>query len=130
KRAKIAVPADAGVNSRLMAIVVRCLEFDPGARYASAAELAVELRAFLESAARPRAMAKLRRRAVVAAGIGLLVAGGGTWGYVGTRPITVEQLYQRGLDEYERGQYAEAVDTFTQCLERRSGWVDALFGRG
>jgi serine/threonine protein kinase len=130
KRASVEVPADAGIDSRLMAIVLKCLEFDPAGRFVSAAEVAEALRVFLDRAARPRRMRKVRRRAVLAAAVMLLVIGGGAWAYVGSRPDTVEQLYQRGLADYERGKYEEAVSTFTQCLERRSGWPDALFGRG
>jgi serine/threonine protein kinase len=130
KRASVEVPADAGIDSRLMAIVLKCLEFDPAGRLGSAAEVAEALRAFLDHAARPRRTRKVRRRAVLAAAVMLLVIGGGAWAYVGSRPETVEQLYQRGLADYERGKYEEAVSTFTQCLERRSGWPDALFGRG
>jgi len=73
---------------------------------------------------------KLRRRVLAAAVVAVLVVGGGAWAYVGSRPMTIEQLYQRGLAEYSQGKYAEAVSTFTQCLERRSGWTEALFGRG
>jgi tetratricopeptide (TPR) repeat protein len=130
KRARPEAPVQAGVDSRLMAVVLKCLEFDPAARYASAAELAAELRTFLERAARPRVMRKRARRAVLAAAVAVLVLGGGAWAYVGTRPLTVEQLYRRGLAEYEQGKYDEAVETFSLCLERRSGWTEALFGRG
>jgi tetratricopeptide (TPR) repeat protein len=132
KRAKIQAPAEAGIDPRLMAIVLKCLEFDPKARIASAAELAAELRVFLQLAARPRAMRKQVRRSILAAAVAvaLLVVGGGVWAYVGTRPMTVDQLYQRGLAEYEGGKYEQAVSTFSQCLERRSGWTDAQFGRG
>ncbi len=130
KRAKIEAPADAGIDPRLMAIVLRCLECDPAARYASAAEVAEALRVFLERAARPRVMRKVRRRAVFAAAVVLVAIGGGAWAYVGSRPETVEQLYRRGLADYEQGRYEQAVSAFTQCLEGRSGWPDALFGRG
>src|SRR5262245_4903023 len=130
KRVSIEVPEEAGVDPRLMAIVLKCLEFDPAARYASAAGLAGELRTFLDRAARPRQVRKHVRRAVLAAAVALVVIGGGVWAFVGTRPETIEQVYRRGLVEYEKGKYAEAVETFTQCLERRSGWTDALFARG
>jgi tetratricopeptide (TPR) repeat protein len=130
KRAKIGVPADVEVDSRLMAVVLKCLAFEAAARFASAEELAAELRRFLERAARPRVMRKVRRRAAIAAGVALVVGGGGAWAYVASRPMTAERLYERGLAEYQRGEYSQAIETFTQCLERRPGWTEALFGRG
>jgi tetratricopeptide (TPR) repeat protein len=127
---------DGEVDARLAAIVLKCLAFDPAARYASAAELAEELRGYLGSVARPALRVKHHRRAMVlaaigaTAGIGLIGSFGlGTYLTKQKQPAELELLYRQGLDEYEQQKYEDAVITFTKCLERKSGWPDALFGR-
>jgi eukaryotic-like serine/threonine-protein kinase len=133
KRLATKAPSVAAGDSSLSAIVLKCLQFDPAGRYASAEEVASDLRAIVERAELPSKRARQSRRAVVAAiaaSVGLGAIGGGLWAYIAKGPASAELLYQQALEEYDRGQYDKAVATFSKCLERRSGWPDALFGRG
>jgi len=119
-----------GVDPRLVAIVMKCLEYEPARRYATAGEAAAELRVYLSGAARLSRFAKRNRRAIVLAALGLVGSGVSLGVYLGTRPTELEAAYRQGLAEYERGQFDEAVKSFTRCLELRAGWPQALFGRG
>jgi len=112
-----------------MAIVEKCVAFDPAVRYQRASALAAELRRYLGRGARLVRMAKRHRRYVLAAAVLLVCSGGGLGAYVGTRPTRLELLYQRGLEEYEQGKYDQAAATFSQCMALRSGWPHAAFGR-
>lgn len=131
KRGAVAALDDAyaPVDSRLQAIVRKCLAYEAADRYATAAELAADLRTYLGTAAKVGRFATRHRRALVLAAIGFIstVFSAGT--YLANRPTELELVYQRALGEYEAGDYDGAVKSFTRCLQLRSGWPDALFGR-
>jgi serine/threonine protein kinase/Tfp pilus assembly protein PilF len=133
------------VNQPLYDIVLKCLAFDPAERFGTAEELAGALRDYLDSTKQPTPSLPLSpsppplthsaaRRAVFAGLLALaavaLVGVVSLWSSIGVpRSTPVELLYQQGLDEYDAGDYTAAVETFTKCLERKSGWHEALFGR-
>jgi Flp pilus assembly protein TadD len=120
------------------------LSFDPAGRFSTTAELVTALRGYCDAATRSvvvdqpltqlppptQPSANRQRRAVLAAGLGLLGAGIGFAAYYSTRRPPVELLYQQAIDEYNDKKYENAVATFTKCLELKPGWPDALFGRG
>jgi tetratricopeptide (TPR) repeat protein len=109
--------------------VSKCLAFAAEDRYASAADLVSDLRAYLGVTATTGRFINRHRRAVLAAALGVFGSIALFGGYVGTRPTQFEVLYQRGLGEYDAGEFKAAVATFTKCLELKSGSADALFGR-
>jgi tetratricopeptide (TPR) repeat protein len=128
KKQPAAVPA-APVDARLSGIVLRCLALAANDRYASAADLAADLRIYLGTAATAGRFVHRNRRAVLAGVLGALGSVVLLGAYVGTRPTQFEVLYQRGLTEYDAGDFPSAVSTFTKCLELKSGSPEALFGR-
>jgi tetratricopeptide (TPR) repeat protein len=118
------------IDSRLEAIVRRCLAVEARDRYGSAAKLAADLRAYLAAGPTLGRFVKRHRRAVLLAAVGMLGSGMGLAGYIGNRPSHIDLLYQQGLDQYNQGKYAEAEKKFTQCLVQEPGWPQAVFGRG
>jgi serine/threonine protein kinase len=142
RQTPVAISAEAETNvddAKLQRIVLKCLSFDPAGRFADAEELATALRDYLGSITQPATVVqplpsqsapRRERRAVLAAGIGLLGIGLGFAAYYTTRRAPLELIYQQAIDEYNDGKYENAVATFTKCLEQKPGWPDALFGRG
>jgi serine/threonine protein kinase len=121
--------ADSSIDTRLPAIVNKCLAFEVAERYSSAAELVAALQSYLSRGAQLGRLLKRRRREVLLAAVGLLLGGTGIATYIGTRPTELEVAYQRGLSLYDEGKYGEAEEMFTRCLELQSGWPPALFAR-
>jgi len=129
KQPATALAGGGPIDSRLSAIVVKCLAFAAEERYASAADLAADLRAYLGTAASAGRFVSRNRRSVLAGVLGVLGSVALLGAYIGNRPTQFEVLYQRGLGEYDAGDFKSAVATFTKCLELKSGSPDALFGR-
>jgi len=117
------------VDERLEAIILKCLSFDAAGRYATAAELAADLREYVSPRAVAGRFAMRNRRWLIAAAVVAVLSGGSLATYVSSQPTQLERLYQRGLSEYDRGDHGVAADTFTKCLHLESGWPPALFGR-
>jgi Tfp pilus assembly protein PilF len=118
------------VDAPVDRIILRCLAVDPGERYATAADLAADLRAYLGSQARVARWTRRNRRRILAtaalAAISLS-AGGAYWA---TRPPEHEVHYQEGLRLYAAGDYAAAAEAFSRSLADEPSAVKALFGRG
>jgi tetratricopeptide (TPR) repeat protein len=129
KRPAAALAGEGPMDSRLSAIVLKCLAFAADDRYASAADLAADLRAYLGATATTSRFIKRNRRAVLAAAVGAIGSVALLAAYIGSRPTQFEVLYQRGLGEYDAGDFRSAVATFSKCLELKSGSPEALFGR-
>jgi tetratricopeptide (TPR) repeat protein len=131
-RRKPLVPLTGGrtqVDSRLEAIVLKCLAASPADRYQSASDLAADLRAWLSRTARAVRAVRRNRRSVLLGAVALSLSGVGLGSYIGNRPSYLNRLYRQGIDDYEQGRFDKAAGAFSRCLEIRPGWADALFGR-
>jgi tetratricopeptide (TPR) repeat protein len=129
-QAPAALDGTSEVDRKLEAILLKCLAVKPQDRYATATELADGLRRYLGMAGTAARFVKRHRRGAMVACLGLLV-GGATFGaFLGNQPTQLERLYREGLSQYERGEFEAAAETFTHCLYLKSGWPEALFGRG
>jgi tetratricopeptide (TPR) repeat protein len=132
-----AVPRD------LETIALKCLRKQSHRRYASAAELADDLRRFLQGEpirARPRSLAERlwhRRRRLRATGLALLVLvllGVGTYALLGWRQerqdnAAFDEALARGMKQFDDGKATEAVASFTEALRLRPDSL-ALTQRG
>jgi serine/threonine protein kinase len=118
------------IDQRLEAIVLKCLSSDPLARYASAGELARDLKAYLGLAPAARRFARRHRWPLaIASGTALaltiaLVVG------IAIRDPLHQRLLDQGREQYLRREYPAAIATFTRCLELKPGWSEAHFSRG
>jgi serine/threonine protein kinase len=136
-------------DPRLEAIVLKCLAFEAGERYATAAELAADLRAYLGPAEASSGPATGNGRGWLYAALGVAICGVGL--AVGAialtgisrrdqvQPILAQPTQERpspegrlqaGLALYDRGEYQQAIEVFDRCLELKSGWPEAHFARG
>jgi Tfp pilus assembly protein PilF len=127
----------------LETITLQCLRKEPQKRYASAADLADDLRRFLQGEpirARPLSLRERvwrRRRRLLAAGLILLVLtllGIGTYALLGwqreRRDRAFEEALARGVKQTESKNPKEAVDSFTEALRLRPDSSLALAHRG
>jgi tetratricopeptide (TPR) repeat protein len=107
---------NAEVDRTIDRIILRCLEVNPEQRYASAEELSADLQAYLRPSARAARWARRHRRGLLATAAAVvlsLAAGGAYWV---TRPPAHEVYYQEGLRLHEQGNYAGAMDAFSQSV--------------
>jgi serine/threonine protein kinase len=118
------------VDAALEAIVLRCLAPDAARRPASAGELARELRDFLGAWPTAQRAMRRHRRALIAAAVGgiALVASGAV--YVGQLPPAHAREFERGLAQFDRGEYSAAAASFGMCLQLKPDWPEARFARG
>jgi serine/threonine protein kinase len=117
------------IDPRLESILLKCLAADPQRRYATAADLACELKAHLGLPATTVRFVNRNRRSVLGACLFAALAVSAIIYFIATRPPYHERLLQSGLGQYDQGQYEEAAETFTRCLELKPGWPPAHFAR-
>lgn len=118
------------VSRELEEIVRKCLAPLPSQRYALASELSRDLARYLSPAKRVARLARRHRRSLVLGGLALAAAVTSGVVYEIMQPPLYDRLLQSGLSQYERGQYREAVESFTLCLVQREDQLAAHFGRG
>jgi serine/threonine-protein kinase len=132
-----AVPRD------LETIALKCLRKEPGKRYASARELADDLRRFQQGEpikARPLSLRERvwrRRRHLLVVGVALFVVallGVGTHALLGwqreRRDREFNDLYTQGVQQFDRSQAREAIASFDAALLIRPHDPHALAYRG
>lgn len=118
------------VEPALDAILMRCLSPQPGDRFGSADELLAALEPLLSPRARLGRQLRRRRRTVLAAGLGLVAtAAAGTTYWLSLPPLP-ERLFQAGLAAYDRGEYKQAREYFTQSIEAGNDSKEVYFARG
>lgn len=122
--------AAADVDPALRALVERCLAADPQARFASMRELAAALRQWLARRQMARSLWRRHRRALLAAGAALVLAGSVAAAVVSLQPVPWQVHHADGLRLFEARRHAEAVEAFTRSLQERPNWAPALYGRG
>lgn len=116
-------------DAAIARIVQKCLALDAADRYQTAAQLVADLRAYVQPRAKLSRLVVRRRREFVLGGIAAGIAGAvGAW-VVASRPTELDVEYQAGLAAYDDGEFGQAVECFSRCLEIKAGWPPALFGR-
>jgi tetratricopeptide (TPR) repeat protein len=111
-------------------LIHRCLAFVPDERPQSAGELADELRKQLVPYRRARRWVRENRRWVsvaVSALVALVLTG---IGFVTLRPPYHLRQFQRAMVRYEQGDFAAAVERFSDALRFDPNHSEALVGRG
>lgn len=101
----------------LARLVQQCLEVDPAWRPASAEQLATLLRKHLLPAARLQRWVRRRRLLVAAVGGAFALAGGAGVGWAATRPPLGVRKYRMGVEAFEAGKHAAAVEYFVQARD-------------
>ncbi|MEX2174257.1 MAG: serine/threonine-protein kinase [Pirellulaceae bacterium] len=107
---------DPRIDSEVERIVLHCLAVDPDQRYATPAELAADLAAYLSPRQTAVRWARRNRRGVL---IGGLAAAAGVWGGIGiwaVQPPLHERQFQRGLALFDEGKHEHAALAFGQAL--------------
>ncbi len=117
------------VDPRLDQAVLKCLAFDPAARYASAAELAAELRGYLSPAPAARRFANRNRRLLLAAAVAAIALFAAAAAYVGSRPSAQEQAFSRALAHLENGNLPAAEGLLSEGRRRWPSAAEFVFAR-
>lgn len=117
-------------DRRLWSVVERCVAFEPEKRPASSAEVARELRRYLNWRGRARRWA-VRHRALLACAAATLlcVAGMGTaWWW--NRPPLAIRASQAGIAAYREGQHKQAIALLTEATDAGNSDFEVLVARG
>ena len=118
------------VDAVIDRIVLRSLSVEPTQRFATAADLAAELAAYLGPSQRAARWARRhRRRLLLSAAVTALALGAGG-AYWATRPPYHEVQYQEGLRFHNAGNYLDAIRAYDKALADEPNSVQALSARG
>ena len=107
---------DPKVDKKVARVVDRCLSYEPGERFQSAAELARALRSCLSRPQRWRRRLARHPYAVLGAGIaGVILVAAAALFFALREPYPQHQL-KEGMRAFEQGQYAEAIEYLSRSL--------------
>jgi serine/threonine protein kinase/Tfp pilus assembly protein PilF len=117
------------VERKVAGIVDRCLAYEPGARFQSAADLARSLRGCLTRPQRWRRRLARHPYAVLAAALAVVVLAAAVAVWAASREPYPQRQLKEGLQAFEQGQYAEAVDHLSLSLAEAES-PEAYLARG
>jgi serine/threonine protein kinase/Flp pilus assembly protein TadD len=126
--AELAKLREAGVDQAVVALVARCLEFEPADRFDSAEAVAVAIR----SALRPFGLARRwvrthrLRTAAIAVFTATALSCGGAW--LALRKPYHERLVAQGQAAFERADMQSAILAFEEANALEPGFAPALLG--
>jgi tetratricopeptide (TPR) repeat protein len=118
------------IDPQLAKIVARCLELEVEARFASAQELAQQLRAQLRPTARLQRWARRRRFLLQSGAAVVTVAAAGLGISLARRAPYAQRRYQAGVTAFREGDLPRAVVCFTDAMVDRPDAHEPLFARG
>lgn len=118
------------VDKRTSRLLEQCLAFRPESRPQSASELVRGLRKCLSGPQRLRRWAYLNSRLLVASSVVIVLTTflAGYW-LIPSAPYPIRQL-QKGMDLYQHGRYAEAIEYFNRVDRLDPKNADVQFARG
>src|SRR5262249_44155192 len=117
------------VDKKVARVVDRCLAYEPGERFQSAAELAGALRSCLSRPQRWRRRLARHPYAVLGAGIAGVVLVAVAAVFFALRDPYHQRQFNEGMRAFEQGQYAEAIDHLSRSLSEAES-PQAYLARG
>jgi serine/threonine protein kinase/Flp pilus assembly protein TadD len=117
------------VDRKVAGVVDRCLAYEPGERFPSAAELARALRGCLSRPQRWRRRLARHPYAVLGAVLAAVVLAAAVAIFAAVREPYPQRQLKEGLRAFEQGQYAEAIDHLSNSLAEAES-PEAYLARG
>jgi serine/threonine protein kinase/Tfp pilus assembly protein PilF len=117
------------VDKKVARVVDRCLAYEPGARFQSAAELARALRLCISRPQRWRRRLARHPYAVLGAGLAGVVLAAAVAVFLAVREPYSQREFKNAMRAFEQGQYAEAIDHLSQSLDEAES-PQAYLARG